>query len=102
MKRVKLYYLIMAILMVVSLLLVALRVPFSLDIVVFVMGAVFILAIVLGVDDYFNNLTTGNVMRPVADGHHISRAKLSYMCDATAAPVCITALSARLWINPAL
>ena len=49
----------------------------------------FILAIVLGVDDYFNNLTTGNVMRPVTDGHHISRAKLSYMCDATAAPVCI-------------
>ena len=49
----------------------------------------FTLAIVLGVDDYFNNLTTGNVMRPVADGHHISRAKLSYMCDATAAPVCI-------------
>ena len=49
----------------------------------------FILAIVLGVDDYFNNLTTGNVMRPVADGPHISRAKLSYMCDATAAPVCI-------------
>ena len=49
----------------------------------------FILAIVLGVDDYFNNLTTGNVIRPVADGHHISRAKLSYMCDATAAPVCI-------------
>ena len=49
----------------------------------------FILAIVLGVDDYFNNLTTGNVMRPVADGHHISRVKLSYMCDATAAPVCI-------------
>ena len=49
----------------------------------------FILAIVLGVDDYFNNLTTANVMRPVTDGHHISRAKLSYMCDATAAPVCI-------------
>ena len=49
----------------------------------------FILAIVLGVDDYFNNLTTGNVMRPVTDGHHISRAKLSYMCDATAAPGCI-------------
>ena len=49
----------------------------------------FILAIVLGVDDYFNNLCTGNVMRPVADGHHISRAKLAYMCDATAAPVCI-------------
>ena len=51
--------------------------------------ATFVLAIVLGVDDYFNNLTTGNVMRPVTDGHHISRAKLSYMCDATAAPVCI-------------
>ena len=51
--------------------------------------ATFILAIVLGVDDYFNNLTTGNVMRPVTDGHHISRAKLSYICDATAAPVCI-------------
>ena len=51
--------------------------------------ATFILAIVLGVDDYFNNLTTGNVMRPVADSHHISRAKLAYMCDATAAPVCI-------------
>ena len=51
--------------------------------------ATFILAIVLGVDDYFNNLTTGNVMRPVTDGHHISRAKLAYMCDATAAPVCI-------------
>lgn len=51
--------------------------------------ATFILAIVLGVDDYFNNLTTGNVMRPVTDGHKISRAKLAYMCDATAAPVCI-------------
>ena len=51
--------------------------------------ATFILAIVLGVDDYFNNLTAGNVMRPVTDGHKISRAKLSYMCDATAAPVCI-------------
>ena len=51
--------------------------------------ATFILAIVLGVDDYFNNLTTGNVMRPVTDGHKISRAKLAYVCDATAAPVCI-------------
>ena len=47
------------------------------------------LAIVLGVDDYFNNLTTGSVMRPVTDSHNISRAKLAYMCDATAAPVCI-------------
>ena len=49
----------------------------------------FILAAILGVDDYFNNLTTGNVMRPVTDRHQISRAKLAYMCDATAAPVCI-------------
>ena len=51
--------------------------------------ATMVLAIVLGVDDYFNNLTTGNVMRPVTDRHNISRAKLAYMCDATAAPVCI-------------
>ena len=48
-----------------------------------------LLGIVLGVDDYFNNLTVGNVMRPVTDTHHISRAKLAYMCDAVAAPVCI-------------
>ena len=51
--------------------------------------ATMVLALVLGVDDYFNNLTTGNVMRPVTDSHNISRAKLAYMCDATAAPVCI-------------
>ena len=49
----------------------------------------FFLAAILGVDDYFNNLTTGNVMRPVTDRHQISRAKLAYMCDATAAPICI-------------
>ena len=49
----------------------------------------FILAAILGVDDYFNNLTTGNVMRPVTDRHQISRAKLAYMCGATAAPICI-------------
>ena len=48
-----------------------------------------LLGIVLGVDDYFNNLTVGNVMRPVTDTHKISRAKLAYMCDAVAAPVCI-------------
>lgn len=47
------------------------------------------LALGLGVDDYFNNLTTGNVMRPVTDSHGISRAKLAYIIDATAAPVCI-------------
>ena len=43
----------------------------------------------LGGDDYFNNLTTGNGMRPVTDSHNISRAKLAYMIDSTAAPVCI-------------
>jgi len=47
------------------------------------------LGVVLGVDDYFNNLTTGNVMRPVTDGHYVSRAKLAYYIDATAAPVCM-------------
>ena len=51
--------------------------------------ATMILALGLGGDDYFNNLTTGNVMRPVTDGHQISRAKLAYMIDSTAAPVCI-------------
>ncbi|MDE6590198.1 MAG: Na+/H+ antiporter NhaC family protein [Oscillospiraceae bacterium] len=53
------------------------------------LGATAILGLVLGVDDYFNNLTVGNVMRPVTDGHNISRAKLAYICDAIAAPVCI-------------
>lgn len=43
------------------------------------------------VDDYFNCLTVGNVMRPVTDSHQISRAKLAYIVDATAAPVCIIA-----------
>lgn len=43
------------------------------------------------VDDYFNCLTVGNVMRPVTDSHQISRAKLAYIIDATAAPVCIIA-----------
>ena len=43
------------------------------------------------VDDYFNCLTVGSVMRPVTDKHKISRAKLSYLIDATAAPVCIIA-----------
>ena len=48
-----------------------------------------VLGLILGVDDYFNNLTVGNVMRPVTDARNISRAKLAYMCDAIAAPVCI-------------
>lgn len=43
------------------------------------------------VDDYFNCLTVGNVMRPVTDSHQISRAKLAYIIDSTAAPVCIIA-----------
>ncbi|MGN0959838.1 MAG: Na+/H+ antiporter NhaC family protein, partial [Coriobacteriales bacterium] len=41
--------------------------------------------------DYFNCLTVGSVMRPVTDGHRISRAKLSYLIDATAAPICMIA-----------
>ncbi len=43
------------------------------------------------IDDYFNCLTVGSVMRPVTDKHNISRAKLSYLIDATAAPICIIA-----------
>ena len=43
------------------------------------------------IDDYFNCLTVGSVMRPVADKHKVSRAKLAYLIDATAAPVCIIA-----------
>jgi Na+/H+ antiporter NhaC len=43
------------------------------------------------IDDYFNCLTVGSVMRPVTDRHQVSRAKLAYLIDATAAPVCIIA-----------
>ena len=43
------------------------------------------------IDDYFNCLTVGSVMRPVTDKHRVSRAKLAYIIDATAAPVCIIA-----------
>ena len=42
-------------------------------------------------DDYFNCLTVGSVMMPITDGHRVSRAKLSYLIDATAAPVCMIA-----------
>ena len=42
-------------------------------------------------DDYFNCLTVGTVMKPITDRHHVSRAKLAYIIDATAAPVCIIA-----------
>jgi len=49
------------------------------------------LGIMIFVDDYFNCLTVGSVMRPVTDGHKVSRAKLAYLIDATAAPICIIA-----------
>ncbi len=49
------------------------------------------LGVLIFIDDYFNCLTVGSVMRPVTDKHNISRAKLSYLIDATAAPVCIIA-----------
>ncbi len=49
------------------------------------------LGVLIFVDDYFNCLTVGSVMRPVTDSHKVSRAKLAYLIDATAAPVCIIA-----------
>ncbi len=49
------------------------------------------LGVLIFVDDYFNCLTVGSVMRPVADAKKISRAKLAYLIDATAAPICIIA-----------
>ena len=51
----------------------------------------FLLGVLVFVDDYFNCLTVGSVMRPVTDTHNVSRAKLAYIIDATAAPVCIIA-----------
>ena len=53
--------------------------------------ATIVLGVLIFIDDYFNCLTVGSVMRPVTDKHNISRAKLSYLIDATAAPVCIIA-----------
>ncbi len=53
--------------------------------------ATFLLGVLIFVDDYFNCLTVGSVMRPVTDKHKISRSKLAYFIDATAAPVCIIA-----------
>ena len=50
-----------------------------------------ILGVLIFIDDYFNCLTVGTVMRPVTDKHNITRAKLAYVIDATAAPVCIIA-----------
>ena len=54
--------------------------------------ATFALGVLIFIDDYFNCLTVGSVMRPVADSHRVSRAKLSYIIDATAAPICMIAL----------
>ena len=53
--------------------------------------ATILLGVLIFIDDYFNCLTVGSVMRPVADKAKISRAKLAYLIDATAAPVCIIA-----------
>lgn len=53
--------------------------------------ATIILGVLIFIDDYFNCLTVGSVMRPVSDKHSVSRAKLAYLIDATAAPVCIIA-----------
>lgn len=53
--------------------------------------ATMLLGILIFVDDYFNCLTVGSVMRPVTDTHKVSRAKLAYIIDATAAPICIIA-----------
>ena len=50
-----------------------------------------LLGVLIFIDDYFNCLTVGSVMRPVTDKHNVSRAKLAYLIDATAAPVCIIA-----------
>ena len=53
--------------------------------------AAIVLGMLIFIDDYFNCLTVGSVMRPVTDGHNVSRAKLAYLIDATAAPICIIA-----------
>ena len=53
--------------------------------------ATFILGVLIFIDDYFNCLTVGSVMRPVTDRHRISRQKLAFLIDATAAPICMIA-----------
>ncbi len=55
------------------------------------MLATFALGVLIFIDDYFNCLTVGSVMRPVTDAHKISRSKLAYLIDATAAPICMIA-----------
>lgn len=56
-----------------------------------VMFATFLLGCLIFIDDYFNCLTVGSVMRPVTDAKNVSRAKLAYIIDATAAPICMIA-----------
>lgn len=53
--------------------------------------ATFVLGVLIFIDDYFNCLTVGSVMQPVTDNHKVSRAKLAYLIDSTAAPVCMIA-----------
>ncbi len=53
--------------------------------------ATIVLGVLIFVDDYFNCLTVGSVMRPITESHRVSKAKLAYLIDATAAPVCIIA-----------
>ena len=53
--------------------------------------ATFLLGVLIFIDDYFNCLTVGSVMQPVTDSHKISRAKLAFLIDATAAPICMIA-----------
>lgn len=53
--------------------------------------ATILLGVMIFVDDGFNCMTVGSVIRPVTDRHHVSRAKLAYLIDATAAPICIIA-----------
>ena len=55
------------------------------------MLSTFLLGVLIFIDDYFNCLTVGSVMRPVTDRHRISRSKLAYLIDATAAPICMIA-----------
>lgn len=50
-----------------------------------------VLGIALFIDDYFNSLTVGQVARPITDKHRVSRAKLAYIVDSTAAPICVVA-----------
>lgn len=53
--------------------------------------ATFMLGVLIFIDDYFNCLTVGSVMLPITDSHKVSRAKLAYLIDATAAPICMIA-----------